>query len=204
MRVSAYQVTLQTPSGCKKFETTADKSLLEVRVPAGQGRRGSSSSNMHAGCAAPQHHPTCTHCSSLSGANMRLLLVSLPCLACRARWLLALRSPTCAGQGHAAPAPPALYLAMWSAPTSCLTMSRRRRASSCCAPPPSHPMLRSHLTRRLRCTPSPTDCRGHPASAFCARVPYLLPFTLGWRCKAGLTVCRHTSRTASPPSLCHD
>lgn len=31
VRVQAFQVTLQTPSGCKKFEAGADKNLLEVR-----------------------------------------------------------------------------------------------------------------------------------------------------------------------------
>jgi hypothetical protein len=49
LRVSAYQVTLQTPSGCKKFETTADKSLLEVRVLGGsRGSRGSRGRQQHA------------------------------------------------------------------------------------------------------------------------------------------------------------
>lgn len=35
LRVQAFQVTMQTPSGCRKFEQSADKNLLEGALAAG-------------------------------------------------------------------------------------------------------------------------------------------------------------------------
>jgi hypothetical protein len=38
VRVQAYQVTMQTPGGCKKFELSAGKDLLEVGVERRRSR----------------------------------------------------------------------------------------------------------------------------------------------------------------------
>lgn len=61
-------------------------------------------------------------------------------------------------------------------------------------------MLRSHPTRRPKCTPYPTDCKRPSASASCcARVPYKFCLTLGWRCETGPHVCCAGIPAGPPP-----
>lgn len=67
VRVQAYQVTMQTPSGCKKFELSAGKDLLEVGVE----RRGYS---------CPLYAIVITDCNGCYGRGGMMLTCCQRCI----------------------------------------------------------------------------------------------------------------------------
>lgn len=138
VRVQAFQVTMQTPSGCKKFEQSADKNLLEVRAMK------------HASCSTLRQSAIMPFVCSIERFANAAAAVHLPH---RVLWQRVLRSPICAGQAHVVRVLPGWFLVTLSAATSSLMTSRRRQASCCSAPQLSRLMWRSSQTRRRSCIP---------------------------------------------------